>query len=116
MELELITIQKVQSLNKPLHEYLKSKKLNKQNMPFYIEKGNPDPHAIIMLSPLGRLFHFECKDGKYRSVPFQDAYLLQEALLELGFAIGTYKYPFYAETYSQINQNLNYKPIQQPLF
>lgn len=36
---ELTTIKKVQSLNKPMHQCLKSKGLNKQNMPFYIETG-----------------------------------------------------------------------------
>lgn len=116
MNIELITIQKVQSFSKPLHQYLKSKELNKQDMPFFIEKGNPNPGAIIMLSPYGRLFHFECNDGTYRSVPFQDPDLLREALTELAFVVATRKYPFFADMLKRIYCNLNYKPKTQPLF
>lgn len=114
MDINLITIQKVQSLNKPLHRYLKSKGLNKQNMPFFIEKGNPD--TIIMLSPYGRLFHFECDDGTYRSVPFQDPDLFNEALIQLAYAVATNRYPFFADMLTRIYSNLNYKPKTQPLF
>lgn len=116
IELQLITIQKVFAMNKPLHQYLESKELNKQNMPFFIEKGNTNPHNIIMLSPLGKLFWFKYQEGRYKSVSFEDPYILQEALFQLRFAVGTYKYPFFAETLSRIYRNLSYKPAIQPLF
>lgn len=116
IELQLITIQKVFAMNKPLHQYLESKELNKQNMPFFIEKGSTNPHNIIMLSPLGRLFWFKCQEGRYRSVQLDNPAILQEALYQLHFAVGTYKYPFFVETLSQIYRNLSYKPAVQPLF
>lgn len=116
MELQIITIQKVFAMNKPLHQYLESKELNKMDMPFFIEKGSTNPHNIIMLSPYGRLFCFKCRDGRYESKSFDNEYVLHEALDRMWIAIYTRTYPFFTDTFIQIYRNLNCRAKVQPLF
>lgn len=108
--LKLITIQKVFAVDKLLHSFLAGKGLNKQTIPFFLDKNQEDAPSILMLSPRGHLFRFCLENGKYRSIRFEDPVLLEEMLAITDNAVKTNKYPFFQEALSIIRKNLKYTP------
>lgn len=114
--IKLTQIQTIFAKNEPLHNYLKSKSLNKQSNIFFMEADGDVSSNICMLSRSGHLFKFVIENGKYHSISFEDPLLLADAIRITEKAVYSHKYPYYEDTLKHIKDSLNYTPRSQGLF